>query len=407
MGIAKVVGFSMTGKLDNGAKVAYAPNENGEPYKIGDIIVFEKDGVYIIYEIVGIDQDSETGEIKYTTKGVNNVNIDFNSVFSYQIRGKVIDMSKSELLAFTYMAEQGRIPCIKARASDNPSAGEIMVRRMEELTEKIFRKITEDSDNDFWLKLGNEIANDVIDYETYRRNRDITMIDLYEKEIKSKITRMLLLESLELSPKFNIGNLNIQDGSIDAIENLNFLLELKKDYNIIPLEYRGIDSPEILLLDRVTDYPEIKEDNPHYNEYYQASGYYDSIRNKIVIATNLDLRAEAINTGSLIAHEMGHYVYFVVYNIDFIEELYLLFQSIRLDLLTTGYAQAFTNKQELFADAFAEFYTGELRLSRMASNQLRKDRGMIDIGEDEISTYGMLIEFGLNDFLEKYLIKKI
>ena len=108
----------MLEKLKHGAKVPFEIHKPGNKYEIGDIIVFaNSDGVNIVHEIVGY-KDSN-GQRTYTTKGVNNQEIDGSPVLDSQIIGLVVEISKSELVALQEMADNGKIPYIKALASYN------------------------------------------------------------------------------------------------------------------------------------------------------------------------------------------------------------------------------------------------------------------------------------------------
>ena len=78
----------MLGKLNRDAKVAYEIMPLGTQYKIGDIIVFNRDGVNIIHMVEDIKTSND--EIFYKTKGINNKdnvsNIEDFPVLFFQIK---------------------------------------------------------------------------------------------------------------------------------------------------------------------------------------------------------------------------------------------------------------------------------------------------------------------------------
>jgi len=121
LGILKVIGKSMLGKLKPGAKIAYEIKGEGEKYKKGDIIVYNLNGVNVVHEIVGY-KDSN-GKRTYTTKGVNNQYIDSDPVHGDNVIGKVVDLSKQELLGLTELVERGTIPYIEGLGISLSSGG--------------------------------------------------------------------------------------------------------------------------------------------------------------------------------------------------------------------------------------------------------------------------------------------
>ena len=92
IGILKVIGKSMLGKLKPGAKVAYEVKNEGEVYNVDDIIVFYRDGVKIVHRVEYIFESN--GEIFYVTEGVNsetNPYVDSDLVSNDQVIGRVTE----------------------------------------------------------------------------------------------------------------------------------------------------------------------------------------------------------------------------------------------------------------------------------------------------------------------------
>jgi len=140
LGIARAIGFSMLGKLKHGAKVPFEIHILGNKYEIGEIIVFiNSDGEYVIHEI--IDYEDSNGVRTYTTKGVNNQEIDSSPVSENQLVGVVIELSKNELVTLQEMADNGKIPYIDALAeynyADLEQARSIFKEEFTELYEEI------------------------------------------------------------------------------------------------------------------------------------------------------------------------------------------------------------------------------------------------------------------------------
>lgn len=138
IGVAKVRGWSMFGKIKPGSKIAYELKQEGEEYEIGDIIAYYLDGVYVVHEIVGTYCD-RTQELHYITKGVNNPKMDAKHVSDHQVVGKVVDFSKQELAVLIEMAEQGRIPFIEAFALNEKKEREIAYETLEGFIDVILK----------------------------------------------------------------------------------------------------------------------------------------------------------------------------------------------------------------------------------------------------------------------------
>ncbi|MGB5911337.1 MAG: hypothetical protein WBH31_09110 [Promethearchaeia archaeon] len=120
LGILKVIGRSMFGKLKPGAKVAYEIKNEGEVYNVDDIIVFYRDGVKIVHRVEYIFESN--GEIFYVTEGVNsdtNPYVDSDLVSNDQVIGRVTEMSEQDLSALIEMAEQGKVPSIEGLGMSN------------------------------------------------------------------------------------------------------------------------------------------------------------------------------------------------------------------------------------------------------------------------------------------------
>jgi len=371
----------MLGKVAPGARVVIKKNDFGVPYKIGDIVMYENQyGENVLHEIVRIKESN--GKITYTLKGANNQFIDLNldPIKEHKIVGKVVDMSKHELAGFIRMAEQRKIPYYKALAMSELDQAKRLTNEAKEEANKKFEELSKMVKNDMWYKLWSALKNDpdlrneFIEYETASRvGINVDMNDI-ESRIKLKLTRNKIISDLDLPSKFGaIEGLKITDGSEEALININFLHELKEDYETIPLKYRGNDSPEVLFYGRITDY--FKQQgvqlNPEdYAELYDADGYYDPNENVIIIATSQEVRDESIDSGPSIAHEMGHYVCEAM-DIHNSEEWNNIYNSVKENLDSTGDFQASENSHELFADAFAEYYTGKLRGRRLFQNYAR------------------------------------
>ncbi len=109
----QVSGHSMTTVLNDGDVAQAKKVWRLTKYNKGDIIIFELDGVEIVHEIIGFE--NENGEIKYRTKGVNNLEPDIQLVSRKDILGKV-DTSTKNQEWLNELVSQGKLTVIEAYA---------------------------------------------------------------------------------------------------------------------------------------------------------------------------------------------------------------------------------------------------------------------------------------------------
>lgn len=156
--------------------------------------------------------------------------------------------------------------------------------------------------------------------------------------------------------------------------NINFLNELKEDYNAISLKYRGINSPKIVFENFVTDHNYLRKFKGN-KDIHDAAGIYldkdneGNVLNLIIISTNLERQMNDYDAGPTISHEMGHYIY-CLKEIEKSSVWESIYNEIKNDVIENGDKQASKDKVELFADAFAEYYTGKIRGLRKSNNLL-------------------------------------
>lgn len=241
------------------------------------------------------------------------------------------------------------------------------------------------------------IANYLKAFEHAQNIEDVDSMNNFQTWIQE----LLIIKNLKLPPTFDFqsiqSTLKITGDSKEAIDNREFLHQLKKDYEKIPLRLKGEGSPEIFFYDRVTDYrslQSLKTDPSTHN----ALGIYLENENIIIIATNYKLRRDNFDEGPTLAHEMGHYIY-LSKGLNELNEWKDIYNTIKDELIKTGDEQASENAEELFADAFAEYYTGIIREKRIMMNMVR-----LDLDNNLIFTQGILNDYPLvKDFMIKYL----
>ncbi|MFX0075875.1 MAG: signal peptidase I, partial [Candidatus Hermodarchaeota archaeon] len=120
----RVNGYSMSGLFEHGDVVGAKKVRRFTRYQLGDIIVFEKNGVNVIHMIVGTE--TVNGKTQYKTWGVNNPDADRGSVSKNDILGKVV-MSTTEQYKILAQARQGKVFIVDAlgmvkELENNPNA---------------------------------------------------------------------------------------------------------------------------------------------------------------------------------------------------------------------------------------------------------------------------------------------
>ena len=86
-GVLVIGSGSMTGVIDKGDVVIYDSYISGDLLKLGEIIIFEKDGVQVVHRIV--DVVNSKGVVKYYTKGDANKKQDDGYITLSDVRGIV------------------------------------------------------------------------------------------------------------------------------------------------------------------------------------------------------------------------------------------------------------------------------------------------------------------------------
>jgi signal peptidase I len=279
LGVAKVRGWSMFGKIHPGSKVAYELKQEGEEYEIGDIIAYYLDGVYVIHEVVGAYCD-RTRELHYITKGVNNPKVDAKHVSDHQVIGKVVDFSKQELTVLIEMAERGRIPSIEGLGMTKLNELKIelnqildvIYRRDPRITPK-FIQHQKSKVSDIFQKLENDPQNINLYLELIynaEKNYDNSItLDIFEK-VKDYLLRNGIIRDLETHPNdhgytfktfYKYFKIQVdQYGMEIAIEELN---DLGEKYNFIELHIENaIPIFENLINLFINEIKKIR-DNPH------------------------------------------------------------------------------------------------------------------------------------------------
>ncbi len=198
IGILKVIGKSMLGKLKPGAKVAYKIKGEGDLYEVGDIIVFyNKYGLKVVHEVVSY-KDSN-GERTYTTKGVNNQDIDSDPVSGDNVIGKVVDFSKQELVGLIKMAEQGRIPYIEALGMSNEFENTFIQNELDKVYQSLYKtskSVRNMRDNPIGLtreQLLDFVINKIseINTEDFRSSEEIDKLDEIRTRILTTCSEMI------------------------------------------------------------------------------------------------------------------------------------------------------------------------------------------------------------------------
>jgi len=86
-GVLVIGSGSMTGVIDKGDVVVYESYKNYSLLELGEIIIFEKDGIQVVHRIVNIVNSK--GVVKYYTKGDANKKQDEGYITSSKVRGIV------------------------------------------------------------------------------------------------------------------------------------------------------------------------------------------------------------------------------------------------------------------------------------------------------------------------------
>ncbi|MGV9174221.1 MAG: signal peptidase I, partial [Promethearchaeia archaeon] len=102
----QVVGESMSGEVEHGEIIGVKRIQKSTRYNKGDLIVFELAGVKIVHKIEKVE--NVNGEIRYKTKGINNIQEDPWTVPSDKVLGKV-EISQANLNKLLLWVEQGKI----------------------------------------------------------------------------------------------------------------------------------------------------------------------------------------------------------------------------------------------------------------------------------------------------------
>ena len=400
--------------FNDGEIVPVKLKQRGSEYEVGDVIVFKKGKTYVIHEVFHKFTTSE-GVVKYVTRGLNketNRRVDRGVISSTQILG-FADLSNEFATEFDRLMAEGNVPLIKASAETNFEAQlREQIRKMDlQVRRQIYNALGKYlNQHEEGARIGDnkmvEQARNAIDKFTFlKENRFPPTFELFNDEIDlSSITdeeraHREFLNKLDLSSTTEEGRLNRE-----------FLLELKKEYEKFPLLFRSKGFPKIVFYDRVTDHPFFQElrkrsDFTNFKEDYSraegADGWYYQEKNEIVIAMNLGVRKDSVDSGSIIGHEMGHFFYGIM-GVDKIKDedgsviWENIYNKIKNNLKNTGDLQASKDKYELFADAFSELFTGIIRGNRLFMNAIR----FIGLNNDYINSYGILNDYPeVRDFL--------
>lgn len=84
-GILVIASESMTGAIDKGDAIVYKRYESDQIIEVGQVLVFEKDGITEVHRVIEIQHID--GELRYYTKGDANENADKGYVTSNEIVG--------------------------------------------------------------------------------------------------------------------------------------------------------------------------------------------------------------------------------------------------------------------------------------------------------------------------------
>ncbi len=172
--VAKVLGVSMYPILKPGTDVPIKTMPQGYKYKTGDIIVFSRDGVNIIHQI--IDSYVYNGKIYYVTSGLNpdtNPYVDSSTISEEHIIGKA-DISKEALAGIDELVKQGRVHYIGAFGLINYGDSEVYRSVFEDGFNKLREQI-ETLDKSYKEKLLNEFLKEnlfdtLVEYSQYKEN---------------------------------------------------------------------------------------------------------------------------------------------------------------------------------------------------------------------------------------------
>ncbi len=172
--VAKVLGVSMYPLLKPGTDVLLKTMPQGYKYKTGDIIVFSRDKINIIHQI--IDSYVYNGMTYYVTGGLNpdtNPYVDSSTISEEQIIGKA-DVSKEALAGIDELVKQGKVHFIGAFGMINYGDSDAY-RSVFEYGFNNLREQIDTFDKSYKLKLLNEflkanLFDTLVKYSQYKEN---------------------------------------------------------------------------------------------------------------------------------------------------------------------------------------------------------------------------------------------
>lgn len=365
-----VLGKSMFDVIKPFTDVLVREKHPNEPYKIGQIVVAKKNGIKFIHRIEKILLiDNKQFMV---TKGTNNQYFDEGFITEENIIG-VADLSEQAFTEIEKLIKERRVERDIAYGLKNEDIQKI------EAEAKIY---TKNLNNKMKQILRAIIAYNLNKYKTAEIKQNLEKMN----EIQLFIKDLLIIKSLKLPTTFDFlsiqRTMEVSGDSETAIANREFLQLLKDDYEKIPLKFRGEGTPRVVFYDRVVDFSKEYSNIDH----WRASGAYDKGNNLIIIATNEGVRESPLGR-SVIAHEMGEYVYNLknintftfTYETDNVEISFNDIYIAHVDkLLLTKDDYEATNVKQLFACAFAEYYTGRFSLARRRYNIERGVKLVLD-----------------------------
>lgn len=192
-------------------------------------------------------------------------------------------------------------------------------------------------------------------------------------------------------------------------ENLKWLNKTKEEYLKIPARFRGYNSSVIKFVDKTTNWYGRRKST--------AGGTYSPAIKRINIASNPKIR-KAFESGSVVAHEMGHNVWYEKLGNNQKDEFRKIWLKYAGTMRKVGDDYASTSDVECFAEAFMEYATGQLWFSRQYHNgdrikdnlyptlqEHKREQGIPDVPIDASSkSWGMLDDYPeMKEFFNTHL----
>lgn len=184
-------GLSMFPKFEPGSLIPVKIMRTDAEYEVGDIVLFNRNGIYVVHEVSYKYTDTE-GTIRYTTRGLNhetNPRVDRGTLSGDQILG-IADLSEEFLAGIPALENQGLLFQMKAYGMENQF--DSLLQRAKNIHE-IMTNIDQNN-KEAALDVILDYMKLLIEFKQY----DITHLDISNQFIGATIEADLLASYLHI-----------------------------------------------------------------------------------------------------------------------------------------------------------------------------------------------------------------